>query len=260
MNYKISLPWFIFIAITIGVAIFSSVFFFFLKIDLSNSVFNYYYTKPAIDKLDNTVNSKDSLSNNKSDVSLNSPEAVKDEKPAVTPPKVSLEDTIVSPVVVNTPPVTNDTTLLSIRLQIPKISIDGAIHSVGLTSDGAMGPPSGPNGLGWYELGPWPGEIGSAVIDGHFGTWKNGQGSIFDNLYKLKKGDLIYIKNDDGSLTTFVVRELKSYSPTDDASEVFISDDGKSHLNLITCTGDWVSQDKTYTNRLVVFTDLVNYQ
>lgn len=248
MQFKIPLPWFIFISLIIGVSTFASLFFFFAKIDFQNSIYNYYYTKPSVSNLENSGNSKNDLSNSDSGDNSNSQEIV-DSGTIPTPPKISSKN------VVKVPEVKNDDTLLSIRLQIPKIKIDGAIHSVGLTTDGAMGPPSGPNGLGWYKLGPFPGEIGSAVIDGHFGTWVTGEGSIFDNLHKLNKGDLIYIKNADGSLVTFVVRELKVFDPEDDAFEVFISDDGKSHLNLITCTGDWVSKEKTYTKRLVVFAD-----
>ncbi len=259
MKLKISLSWFLFIVAVIGTAVFSLVMIFFLKLDLSNSVYSYYYTKPTVGTLKSgNEDLKSGLSNNQPESALTSSQTVKDKTSTTTPPQVSSENTTVSPII-NTPQTNNDSTLLSIRLQIPKINIDGAIHSVGLTSDGAMGPPSGPNGLGWFKFGPYPGEAGSAVVDGHFGTWKNGQGSIFDNLYKLKKGDLVYIKNADGSLTTFVVRELKTFDPSDDASGVFISDDGKAHLNLITCNGTWVSQQKTYTTRLVVFTDLVNY-
>jgi len=247
MNYKIPLTWFIFIVTMIGVVIFSLVFIFFIKIDLSKSVYNYYYTKPAL----NLENSGDS----KSDLSKSDSEAKKD-KPKRAPKRISSKNTTgIS--VAKIPQEKNDETLLPIRLQIPKIKIDGAINSVGLTLDNAMEPPYGPNGLGWYKFGTYPGEVGSAVIDGHFGTWKNGQGSIFDNLHKLTKGDFIYIKNADGSLSTFVVRELKSYYPEDDAYEVFISDDGKSHLNLITCTGEWIKEEKTYTQRLVVFADKI---
>lgn len=150
---------------------------------------------------------------------------------------------------------TNESNSLGMRLKIPKIGVNGAVSPVGLTADGAMGPPVGPNGLGWFELGPYPGAVGSAVIDGHFGTWKNGQGSIFDNLYTLQKGDLVYVENADGSSTAFVVRELRTLLPDADTSDIFFSTDGLAHLNLITCHGTWVKQEKTYTERLVVFTD-----
>lgn len=151
---------------------------------------------------------------------------------------------------------TNKTSLgLPMRLKIPRINVDAPIKSVGITSQGAMDAPKGPTDTVWFNLGPRPGESGSAVIAGHFGPWKNGKGSVFDNLYKLKKGDKLYIKDEKGIMITFVVRESRKYNPNADASDVFGSSDDKAHLNLITCEGVWDKIRKTYSNRLIVFTD-----
>jgi len=143
---------------------------------------------------------------------------------------------------------------LPVRLKIPTLNIDVAIDSVGLTSDGAMGVPTGPDTVAWFDLGPRPGEIGNSVVDGHSG-YKNDRPAVFDNLYKLKKGDKIYVENEKGATLTFVVREFRTYSLNDDVSNVFRSSDGASHLNLITCAGDWNAINKTHSSRLVVFTD-----
>lgn len=50
-------------------------------------------------------------------------------------------------------------------------------------------------------------------------------------------------------------RESRTYDALADATRVFRSDDGKAHLNLITCQGAWDKQAKQYSKRLVVFTD-----
>jgi len=143
---------------------------------------------------------------------------------------------------------------LPVRLEIPSIKVNATVLSVGLTSDGAMDSPVGPAPAGWYMLGPKPGEVGNAVIDGHSG-WKGGIPAVFDDLYKVKIGDKVYVKDDKGATITFVVREVKIYNPNADATNVFISTDGKSHLNLITCTGFWNKILKSHSDRLVVFTD-----
>lgn len=141
-----------------------------------------------------------------------------------------------------------------VRLKIPSINIDAPIEYVGLTPDGAMGVPKGPSDAAWYELGPRPGEKGSAVIAGHSG-WKNNIPAVFDNLYKLKKGDKIYVEDERGAVIVFVVRESKKYDPKANASDVFESTDGKAHLNLITCAGFWNKIWKSHSDRLVVFAD-----
>jgi len=140
------------------------------------------------------------------------------------------------------------------HLRIPEINVDADIEYVGLTSGGAMGVPKNQDNVAWFKLGQRPGEDGSAVIAGHYGL-KNGKGSVFDSLHKLIKGDKLYIEDDKGKIITFVVREIKSYNPQADATEVFNSSDGKSHLNLITCEGTWDKISKSYSQRLVVFTD-----
>jgi LPXTG-site transpeptidase (sortase) family protein len=139
-------------------------------------------------------------------------------------------------------------------LRIPGIGVDAPIDSVGLTPEGAMDVPKGPATSAWFDLGPRPGENGSAVIDGHFG-WKDGIPAVFDNLSKLQKGDIVYVDDTTGSTTAFVVRDIETYGHNEDASDIFASDDGKAHLNLITCGGVWNNAQKSYSNRLVVFTD-----
>lgn len=140
-------------------------------------------------------------------------------------------------------------------IKIPKINVDTSVESVGLTPQGAVDVPKKPDNAAWYNLGPYPGENGNAVIVGHYGIWKNGSGSAFDNIYKLIKGDIVYVKDEKGVTTTFVVRELRKYKPNDIAEDVFIANDDKAHLNLITCEGFWDKISKSYSSRLVVFAD-----
>lgn len=141
-----------------------------------------------------------------------------------------------------------------VRLKIPNINVDAAIQYVGLTSDGAMGAPSNSVDVGWYDQGPRPGERGSAVIAGHL---NNGNGpGVFTTLYKLKKGDKLYIEDSYGTTIAFVVRESRAYDPGY-ANEVFNRSDS-AHLNLITCDGVWEPAQKSYNKRLVVFADITH--
>jgi len=143
---------------------------------------------------------------------------------------------------------------LPARLSIPKIDVNAAIESVGLTPQGAMDVPKSPADVAWFNLGPRPGDIGSAVIAGHYG-WKNNIPAAFDNLSDLQKGDKIYIKDDKGITVIFAVRESRRFGENEDASVVFGSGDGKAHLNLVTCEGVWNKDSKSYSKRLVVFAD-----
>lgn len=143
---------------------------------------------------------------------------------------------------------------LPVRLRIPVISVDTLIEQAGLTPLGAMEVPKGPADVAWFRFGAHPGEDGTAVIAGHYG-WKNNTPAVFDNLYKLHQGDKLFVEDERGGVTVFVVRELRVYEENNDASTVFTSSDEKSHLNLITCQGVWNKTKKSYGSRLVVFTD-----
>jgi LPXTG-site transpeptidase (sortase) family protein len=148
---------------------------------------------------------------------------------------------------------TNHTTPgIPVLLTIPVINVLAAAQQVGVTESGNMDVPGNTVDVAWFKLGPRPGEKGSAVIAGHLdGT--NGEAGVFIDLYKLKKGDMVYVKDDTGTTITFVVRESRIYNPGY-AEEVFSSNDGV-HLNLITCDGAWNGSAKSYSKRLVVFAD-----
>jgi LPXTG-site transpeptidase (sortase) family protein len=139
-----------------------------------------------------------------------------------------------------------------VRLRIPALNVEAPVVAVGLTEEGAMDSPEGAEDTGWYELGPRPGEQGSAVIAGHSG-YRTGP-AVFDDLEQLEPGDSIYVIDDAGATVEFVVRESREYDPYERPEEVFTRNEGQ-HLNLITCTGSWDSAAGTHTKRLVVFAD-----
>lgn len=141
----------------------------------------------------------------------------------------------------------------SIRIKIPAIGVDANVEHTDRLPDGSIGVPSDHRNAALFDGGPYPGEKGSAVIDGHYG-WKNNIPAVFDDLDKLSKGDKIYVEDRNGT-TTFIVREVTAFSEKADASKVFTSTDGKAHLNLITCGGVWNKAEKSYSKRLVVFAD-----
>ena len=145
---------------------------------------------------------------------------------------------------------------LPVRLIIPSIKVNAFVEYVGLNSQGAMDVPSTTSDVGWYRLGPSPGEIGNAVISGHF-DGREGKFGVFNDLDKLNPGDKLYVTNDQGTTNTFVVRTTRIYDPGY-ADEVFFPNDYGTHLNLITCDGIWDDTKKSYSKRLVVFTDIMH--
>jgi LPXTG-site transpeptidase (sortase) family protein len=142
---------------------------------------------------------------------------------------------------------------LPVRLKIPAIGVDTAIEYMGKTASGDMAVPTNLVNVGWYKYGPLPGETGSAVIAGHVVGFKDEPG-VFKQLDKLKTGDILLVIDAKGQAFSFTVRAAKTYDPKQQHDEVFNSVSG-THLNLITCAGDWDSSHQHYLKRLVVFAD-----
>jgi len=142
-----------------------------------------------------------------------------------------------------------------VKLSIPEIGVNSNIEYVGLDAKRNMDVPKEAENVAWYELGPKPGEIGSAVLAGHLDA-PDGSPAVFWDLKNLKTGNEIVITDEDGEKQTFIIKGIESY-PWDDfpLEEVFADSTGRK-LNLITCEGDFDRETKNYSKRTVVYAEM----
>jgi len=138
-----------------------------------------------------------------------------------------------------------------LELSIESIGVMAPIEAVGVVT-GEMAVPTFPENVGWYQFGARPGDVGNAVLAGHV-NWKDSPNAAFTNLKEVRIGDIIKVTNSDGKIVSFLVNDIKRYPLYADTEEVFSSDDGLAHLNLITCDGIWNSIIKSHESRLVIF-------
>ncbi len=143
------------------------------------------------------------------------------------------------------------------RLLIPKLDIDADIQYVGVAASGNMAVPNNFTDVGWYRYGPLPGQKGSAVIDGHVDN-ALGLDGVFKHLDRLQKGDDIYVQTKGGLKLHFKVERVETYGYKDVPGELLFGRTDKRRLNLITCGGSWVKSEKTYDERVVVYTVLAS--
>ncbi|MCK5122725.1 MAG: sortase [Candidatus Pacebacteria bacterium] len=142
------------------------------------------------------------------------------------------------------------------KLEIPKLGINTRIQDVGLDANQKMKTPSNNTDVAWFNLGPKPGEIGSAVIVGHLDT-KSSQPAVFWDLHKLKAGDDVFVIDGENNKKRFQVIFSEKYgTETAPMEKIFGADDG-IYLNLITCGGVWDKAKNNYSERVVVFTEYV---
>lgn len=145
------------------------------------------------------------------------------------------------------------------RIKIEKLNVDSLIQDVGITRSGKMGTPDGDNkyfDVGWYRYGPRPGEIGNAVIAGHFDDGYK-QPAVFYEINKLNIGDEISVSYPDGQVLKFAVTGKEVYSIKDAPLEKIFGQTDSRNLNIITCNGEWSPLTKEYDHRTIIFTELI---
>jgi hypothetical protein len=142
-----------------------------------------------------------------------------------------------------------------VMLRIPAIGV--AVYlgsSLGLDLDGSVQVPNGTQQPGWFDQGPTPGQIGSAVILGHVDSTA-GPGVFFD-LRTLAAGDVVDVGLSDGVTAQFTVNAVAQYSKLSFPAQRVYGSHGSSALQLVTCGGVFDHQTGGYLSNIVVYTSL----
>jgi sortase (surface protein transpeptidase) len=144
-----------------------------------------------------------------------------------------------------------------LRLIIPTIGVNAIVEQLGIQANGDLATPTQRpwEDVGWYKLGPHPGERGSAVIDGHLDR-PGGYPAVFWRLSDMRVGDEVLVVNGAGKTLHFRVTYIAYYPPLQAPLQYIFGNDGGIYLNLITCAGDWIPSERQTTLRLVVYTSL----
>lgn len=145
------------------------------------------------------------------------------------------------------------------------IPISVAIASIGLAErplirlgrgqDGSLQVPTDYQQVGWYQLGPAPGQPGAAVLVGHVDSASGP--AVFWRLGSLHPGNTIVIRRDDKTRLTFSVYAVDSY-PKDQfpTAMVYGSTSHRAELRVITCGGTFDHTTGHYLSNTVVYATL----
>jgi len=138
-----------------------------------------------------------------------------------------------------------------LSIQLPTIKTEGFIQQVGVGKENQMVVPGNVHMAGWYTKGALPGDAGLSIIDGHVhGLYAKG---IFYNLAKIKVGDAFTVTFGDKSVRKFKVKQVQTVSTKEADTALFVRDKTiPRQLNLITCTGKFDKDSKTYDSRVIV--------
>jgi hypothetical protein len=143
------------------------------------------------------------------------------------------------------------------RLIIRSIAVDAPFMPLSIGASGQLDspPPTDGNLVGWFQKGVTPGEPGAAIVAGHVDT-KSGPG-VFLYLGSVGPGTLVDVAREDGSVVTFAVDSVESFSKTDFPDDRVYGDTPDPQLRLITCGGEYDKKAKDYKENVVVFAHMV---
>jgi sortase (surface protein transpeptidase) len=143
-----------------------------------------------------------------------------------------------------------------VALSIPAIGLSVPLSQLGLNPDGTVQVPTDFQEPGWFEPGPSPGQLGSAVILGHVDSYQGP--AVFFLLRTLLTGDHVDVTLADGTIADFAVYTVVQYSKSGFPSQLVYDPHGYSALQLVTCGGTFDSQTGHYLSNIVVYTSLVS--
>ncbi|PLS80855.1 class F sortase [Candidatus Saccharibacteria bacterium] len=144
-----------------------------------------------------------------------------------------------------------------VSLSIPAADVSSDMLHVGKDQDGQIEVPSGDfyNFAAWYKSSPTPGQAGASVIIGHVDSIDGA--SVFYKIEQLNPGDEIYVQREDGRQAVFTVDAVKQYEQDNFPAEtVYLSNENRAELRLITCGGAFSETEGKYQKNTVVFATL----
>lgn len=175
---------------------------------------------------------------------------------ATPTPTVEAKPTV-TPTPTRTPtPTPAPTPALPQRMTIPDIKVDAEMVEVGLEKDGTMAAPKTPDVVGWFGVGPRPGQVGNVLASGHL-DWAGPppRAAVFWRLKELVPGNVVLV-NDSNKQYKYVVSESLRYEWDDPEALKHLSPSSAPILTLITCEGVFYQATQNYTHRRIVVAEL----
>ncbi|MEU9183921.1 class F sortase [Streptomyces sp. NPDC048484] len=142
-----------------------------------------------------------------------------------------------------------------VGLRVPAIQVDTSVMRLGLATDGSVQVPpiEADDRAGWYQHSPTPGQVGPSVILGHVTVGKYGDG-VFRQLARLRRGDRIVTRLENGTEAEFAVSEVRTVAQAEFPTDDVYGDVGRPELRLITCGGP--RSGDGYRDSVIVFATL----
>jgi Sortase domain len=165
---------------------------------------------------------------------------------------------VVGPATANGPSLSRS---LPVFVDIPAIGVHSKLLHLGVNADGSIEVPSvatSASKAAWYKYSATPGQIGSAVIEGHVDSHHGP--AVFFRLGALRPGDHIDVTLADGIIGIFRVTGVREYAKSKFPARIIYGATDYAALRLITCGGTFDYATGHYRSSTVVFASLDGYR
>jgi Sortase domain len=146
-----------------------------------------------------------------------------------------------------------------VSVAIPAIGVQSALLHLGLNPDGTIQVPNlstSADEAAWYKYSVTPGQIGTAVIEGHVDSEVGP--AVFFRLGALHPGDHIDVTLADGMTAVFRVTGVREYTKADFPTKMIYGPTNYAALRVVTCGGTFDYATGHYLSSVVVFASLVS--
>jgi len=138
------------------------------------------------------------------------------------------------------------------RVEVPDLGIDVTVQPVGLDTQGRMGLYDDPAIAAWYQWGPAPtSPAGSTVIAAHVDSLEYDL-LPFARLRDASVGMQVFVTDAAGTRHAYTVQVLEVTNKADVDWRSAFDRSGDPRLTLVTCGGEFDSENRRYLSNLVV--------
>jgi hypothetical protein len=148
---------------------------------------------------------------------------------------------------------------MPVSVAIPAIGVQSRLLHLGRNQDGTMQVPNlitSADEAAWYKYSVTPGQIGTAVIEGHVDSYQGP--AVFFRLGAVRPGNHVNVTLADGITAVFRVTGVREYAKAEYPANTIYAPADYAALRVITCGGDFDTATGHYLGSVVVFASLVS--
>jgi len=133
---------------------------------------------------------------------------------------------------------------------IPKLLINTPLEAKGTTASGEILTPTKSTNVSWFKDGVKPGQNGSVLMAGYYGSESAG---ILKDANKLIAGDEIEVRYRGGKTQKYKVLDKKQYQPNEEIEAELLKKEDAKYLSLFLVTNPSLGKIGLESQRMVIY-------